>query len=108
MAIYLTKTPDGKERLIDCRTAQSAINHVAREGITADPVKPTELYAYFEKGIKIEKIKDEADEKPAKAEPAATTAAPANVSGSIGAGAKEKDSIPAAAKTGTMGIRAKG
>lgn len=58
MAVYLVKSASG-DRLVEARTAKSAINHVVADTVTAELVKTPELVKFVNAGRKIETL-DEA------------------------------------------------
>lgn len=65
MAVYLVKSPQDKNgRLVEARTAKSAVNHVVANTVTAEVVPMKELVKYVNAGQKIETL-DDADEKAA-------------------------------------------
>lgn len=58
MAIYLVGREGADEtekpRMVEARTASSAIAHAARTSFSAVPLSPKELIAYTKKGIELE------------------------------------------------------
>lgn len=65
MAVYLVKSPQDKAgRLVEARTAKSAINHVVADTVTAEVVPMKELVKFVNAGQKIETL-DAAEEKDA-------------------------------------------
>ncbi len=68
MAVYKVTGPDGKETLVESRLKQSAINHVASTGYTAEALSMSDVVKYAKEGREIQIVKTE--EKPKVAGPA--------------------------------------
>ena len=64
MPIYLVKGPGENQRLVNAGAKSTAINHVIRDTITAEPVSATELAEWLETGLKIEKATAPDNEPP--------------------------------------------
>lgn len=73
MPIYLVKGPAG-ERLVSAEQKATAINHVIRDSITAEPVTATQLVDLMQSGLTVEKVPSKDLPKSTEA-PAATPAA---------------------------------
>jgi hypothetical protein len=54
MAVYLVKTPDGKERLVEAANRASARNHVARSALDVAVASQADLFRVAKAGGDIE------------------------------------------------------
>lgn len=72
MAVYLVKTPDGKERLVEAANRASARNHVAKSALEVAVAKQADLFRVAKAGGEIETA-GEVVAEPAAAEPQAGT-----------------------------------
>lgn len=56
MPVYLVKGPAG-DRLVEAEQKTTAINHVIRDSVTAEPVSASELLVHMNNGMKVETAK---------------------------------------------------
>ena len=61
MAVYLVKSADGSERLVEARTSKSAVNHVVADSVTATALKMREVVKRSNNGEKIEVVAAETE-----------------------------------------------
>lgn len=70
MAVYLVKSPDGKERMVETRTKSKAISHVASSQYTATVISASEAIAKSKAGLELEMVSEDKEEAAPKAAPA--------------------------------------
>lgn len=58
MAVYVIETPEG-DRLVEAKTARSAINHIVDGKFKATVLNTKQLVSYINKGLKVETVTSE-------------------------------------------------
>lgn len=59
MAAYLIEGPNGTKNIVECRTAKSAIAHIASKDYKATTLKTSELLANIKAGVPFETVAEE-------------------------------------------------